>query len=1031
MNTANHLTDVVAHLHILQVMLAISPDGYALIDRNYVYQLVNPAYEDWCQKPERDILQHSVAEILGQALFEHQVRPNLERCFQGESFAWEDWCDHPTAGRSFVRVSYHPLRAEDDTIAGAITMVRDLTSLKQAESRLQVRADREYALNQIMQAIHQSLDLDTIFAIASDRIAQFLEAGVAIVQYQADRKRWVHLTEASHQELSANYAGAPIPDEANPFALQLKQGQVVRVDDTHHITDPVNQEVAQASPGAWLLTPIRVNGKTWGSLSLYQYHPSFRWTPEDVVLTQRVAEQLAIAIHRAELYQQLQHELVERQRAENSLRQQRTLFQSLYEQTSVGIAFYLPNGEFIQANQTFCDLLGYSEAELRPLPYSAITVTAEPLLGSPAPAAKASGDPPPAAPRGERLRGRNGTVEQQYVRKDGRHCWVQVNTTVIAAADGSVERIAKLVTDISDRKQIEAEQQQAEAALQEREEQYRLLFHRAEDMIFVHSLAPQNQGTFIAVNDTACRLLGYSQAELLALTLDDLAIPDDTGNNPNLSQAILHNGSCLFEQTMVTKDGRHIPVEHHSHLFTYKGHPTCLTISRNITERKQAEAQLRHNALHDTLTQLPNRNSLMVRLELALKRAKRQPDYLFAILFLDLDRFKLVNDSLGHQAGDQLLVTISQRLCQVIRPTDLAARLGGDEFIVLLEEINALEDATAIAQRLIATLQQPVVLSGREVVVTSSIGIVLGPGAYTHEADLMRDADIAMYWAKAQGKNRYALFDPTMHNRVLRQVQLESDLRRAIADGQLVAYYQPIVNLQTGLIDGFEALVRWQHPQYGLVSPGEFIAIAEETGLIASLGQWMLQTACQQLKQWRDSYPQLPHLRMSVNLSSQQMFDTNLADAIGQLLSDLNLEGRYLTLDMSEGMLTSDTRTVIATMDQLHARSICLSIDDFGTGYSSLSQLHRFPIDALKIDHSFIGEMDHDSVNRNIVETIIALADRLGLNAIAEGVETPDQIQLLQSIGCEYAQGKQFAPPLPAAAATHLLTQPQLLFLAN
>lgn len=1019
-------------------MLAISPDGYALIDRNYVYQLVNPAYGDWCQKSDQDIVQQPVAEILGSALFEHQVRPNLDRCFQGESFAWEGWCDHPIAGRSFVRVSYHPFRTEDGIIAGAITMVRDLTSLKRADSRLQVRADREYALNRIMQAIHQSLDLETIFAITSDRIAQFLEAGVAIVQYQADRQRWIHLTEASHPESSAlyaaNYQETPIPDEANPFALQLKQGQVVQIDDTQHITDAVNQAVAQTIPGAWLLTPIRVNGDTWGSLSLHQQHPSFRWTHDDVVFAQRVAEQLAIAIHRAELYRQLQHELGERQRAENSLRQQRTLFQSLYEQTSVGIAFYLPNGEFIQANQTFCDLLGYSEAELRPLPYSAITVTPEPLWG--ALTAEASTALPPDVSRdgisqGEGLQGRNGTVEQQYVRKDGYHCWVQVNTTVIAAANGSVERIAKLVTDISDRKRIEAEQQQAEAALQEREEQYRLLFHRAEDMIFVYALAPQHQGTFIAVNDTACRLLGYSQAELLAMTPDDLVIPDDAGNNPSINQAILLNGSCLFEQTMVTKDGRHIPVEHHSHLFTYKGHPTCLTISRNITERKQAEAQLRHHALHDTLTQLPNRNSLMVRLELALKRAQRQPDYIFAILFLDLDRFKLVNDSLGHQAGDQLLVTISQRLCQVIRPTDLAARLGGDEFIVLLEEIGSLEDATAIAQRLIATLQQPVVLSGREVVVTSSIGIVLGPGSYTHESDLMRDADIAMYWAKAQGKNRYALFDPTMHNRVLRQVQLESDLRRAIADGQLVAYYQPIVNLQSGLIDGFEALVRWQHPQYGLVSPGEFIAIAEETGLIVSLGQWMLHTACQQLKQWRDSYPQIPHLRMSVNLSSQQMLDTNLAEAIGQLLSDLNLEGRYLTLDMSEGMLTSDTRTVIATMDQLHARAICLSIDDFGTGYSSLSQLHRFPIDALKIDHSFIGEMEHDSVNHNIVETIIALADRLGLNAIAEGVETPGQIQLLQSIGCEYAQGKQFAPPLTAAAATQLLDHPQLLSPSN
>ena len=436
---------------------------------------------------------------------------------------------------------------------------------------------------------------------------------------------------------------------------------------------------------------------------------------------------------------------------------------------------------------------------------------------------------------------------------------------------------------------------------------------------------------------------------------------------------------------------------------------------QDISDRKQAEQQLIYNALHDTLTDLPNRAFLMNRLELAIHQVHQHPDAQFAVLFLDLDRFKMVNDSLGHLIGDELLVTIADKLQQLVRPVDIVARLGGDEFVVLMEPVTGLGEVIQGADRILAELRSPLQIENRDVVLSASIGIVLGTADYQDASDLLRDADIAMYRAKAGGKSQYVVFDAAMHTEVLKQLQVEHDLRRAIAQQEFVLYYQPITSMTSSQLIGFEALVRWQHPSQGLVEPGQFIAIAEEIGLITLLDTWVMQAACQQLAYWHQQYPQWAGLKVSINLSTQDLCHPDLLHYIETALATSGLPGSCLTLEITESMLIDNIADTIQFLHQVKALGVQVSIDDFGTGYSSLNYLYRLPVDALKIDRSFVVQLHEDQKNQNIAETIISLTNQLGLAAIAEGVETAQQRDWLQRLGCEFGQGFFFSSPLSAA----------------
>jgi diguanylate cyclase (GGDEF)-like protein/PAS domain S-box-containing protein len=443
----------------------------------------------------------------------------------------------------------------------------------------------------------------------------------------------------------------------------------------------------------------------------------------------------------------------------------------------------------------------------------------------------------------------------------------------------------------------------------------------------------------------------------------------------------------------------------------------------DITSRKQTEKQLLHDALHDTLTDLANRALFMDRLERSLERSKRHEQYLFAVLFLDLDRFKLVNDSLGHLVGNQLLIAIARRLQLCIRLEDTVARLGGDEFVILLEGIESASDATRVAERIQTELAQPFNLSGHEMFATASIGIALSATGYEQPEDILRDADVAMYRAKASGKPRYEMFDTSMHAQAVALLQLETALRHAIERQEFELHYQPIVLLKNKKLVGFEALVRWRHPQRGLVSPGEFIPAAEDTGLIAPLGWWVLQEACRQMHIWQQQFAVNPSLSMSVNFSGKQIAQPDVVERVEQILQVTGLLPSSLKLELTESSIMEHAESTIATLQQLKALGIQLSIDDFGTGYSSLSYLYRFPIDTLKIDRSFVNRMDVELEKLELVRTIATLAWNLNMNVVAEGIETQQQLSHLKALGCEYGQGYFFSKPVDAIVTTQLLAK--------
>lgn len=600
-------------------------------------------------------------------------------------------------------------------------------------------------------------------------------------------------------------------------------------------------------------------------------------------------------------------------------------------------------------------------------------------------------------------------------RKDGSCFWNELTINPVFDQQGQLINFIGLQTDVSDRKR-------AEAALRESEERYALAVQGANDGIWDWNLKT-NQMYF---SSRWKSMLGYGDHEIKD-SLDEWLRrihPQDQHWVKHRLQEHLNGLTSHFESEyrILHRDGvyrwmlsRGLAVQ------DADGKSARVAGSQtDMTAWKQAEEKLVHDALHDTLTGLPNRVLLIERLRHAIQLAQRH-NSLFAVLFIDLDRFKVINDSLGHMLGDQLLIAIADRFSDCLRPSDTIARLGGDEFVILLEEVRDETIVTFISERIHQELSLPFNLEGHEVFTAASIGIAYGSKLYTRPEELLRDADTAMYHAKEQGRGRYEIFNSGMHTHAVALLQLETDLRRALERQELRLHYQPIVCLRTQQIVGFEALLRWQHPKRGMVSPADFIPIAEETGLIIPIGHWILHEACQQMQQWRQQFPAHP-LTMSVNLSGKQ-FTPRLISDVRQILAETGLEAAALKLEITESVLMENAEAAIVTLSQLREFGIHLAMDDFGTGYSSLSYLHRFPIDTLKIDRSFISKIDIDGEQLAIVRTIITLAWNLGMEVVAEGVETPKQLAQLKALHCDHAQGYFFYKPVDAASAAQLINE--------
>jgi len=448
---------------------------------------------------------------------------------------------------------------------------------------------------------------------------------------------------------------------------------------------------------------------------------------------------------------------------------------------------------------------------------------------------------------------------------------------------------------------------------------------------------------------------------------------------------------------------------------------TEIELQRRTADAERIEQQLRHDALHDRLTGLPNRAFFVERVRIAVERARRNPEECFGVLFLDLDNFKAINDSFGHVAGDELLLEVSRRLTGCLRSLDMLARLGGDEFALLLENIREPSDAARVAERLQASLQTPITVGEDEAYTSVSLGIAVRSEADDHPQHLLRSADLALYRAKEQGRARFQVFDPRMHEEAVRRLRLETDLRRALERNQFRLHYQPVVSLDTGRIVAVEALLRWEHPERGLVPPGDFIHVAEEAGIISEISRWVLEQACRQCQSWRREHGDDAPESVWVNLSMRQLAEGGLARQVSEVLQSLRFEPKRLTLEVTENLLVENVDVSLRTLSELHELGVRVFMDDFGSGHSSLGFLDRLAIDGIKIDRSFIGHLGAGDRPLQLVRTIVALVRGLGFIPIAEGVETEEQLRLLRDMGCEFAQGFHFSRAVPPDGIAKLL----------
>jgi diguanylate cyclase (GGDEF)-like protein/PAS domain S-box-containing protein len=560
---------------------------------------------------------------------------------------------------------------------------------------------------------------------------------------------------------------------------------------------------------------------------------------------------------------------------------------------------------------------------------------------------------------------------------------------------------------------VTAQKEEAEATVRESEDRFRSLVQNSSDLTLVI-----DAGTIRYASEASQRLLGYTPDELMAISASELVHPDDLGWLRDKLMTELVNMSIAqpVELRVRRADGNWIHVEAVVANLTDRPSVRGIVVNaRDITERKQAEAALEHQALHDSLTGLPNRLLFLDRLDHAMARAARDNTAEPAVMFLDLDRFKLVNDGLGHDAGDELLAAVATRLRGSLRPGDTVARFGGDEFVLLFESVADRSRAEALANRVLSCFEQPFRIDGEDLRVSASLGVALYDAAHT-AAELVRDADAAMYRAKGQGRGRMQMFDATSREHDLARVHTENALRSALDHDELRVHYQPIFSLRDLRTVGVEALVRWQHPTRGLLPPSEFIDVAEDSGLIVPLGAWVLAESCRQLVEWNSQLPDDRKLSLSVNLSARQLAEPGLVETVRSTLQAAGIDPMIVDvwLEVTETLVLRDPESAAARLTELRSLGVRLAVDDFGTGYSSLSYLRRFPVSALKIDRAFVAGLGQSSEDEAIVLAVVHLAHALGLEVVAEGVESDVQLSRLREIGCDFAQGYLLQAPLPA-----------------
>jgi len=733
--------------------------------------------------------------------------------------------------------------------------------------------------------------------------------------------------------------------------------------------------------------PIFVGSDLWGFIEFDDCSTERQWLIAEIEALRSAAIIIGAAI--------------QRQQFEQAFRLEKRRFEQLYENMPLAILVADADECVVSANPAFESLFGFTRDEVINRKINDLITPSE-RIDEASWLSRRTFD-------GEILG--QQTIRQ---RKDGTAIPVQVYGVPVVQ-DDQVVLVYGIYVD-------QTERLKAEAALRESEEKFRGLAEQSLQGIFVFK-----NRKMVFANQTMAEISGYSLQEILDF------------DQPRF-EAIIHPADRSFviaavdgfkigegrvspqtEYRLITKSGTVIWVLQQTRTVRFDGELAVEGVLVDITKRKRAEEQLLHSALHDPLTGLPNRASFHDRVELALERSRGRSEANFAVLFLDLDRFKLINDGYGHQAGDRLLVEIAHRLRRAVRPGDTVARLGGDEFTVLIPDLSGQNEAISVAQRIHDSLEKPFQIGEQEVFTTASTGIAVSSTRYDNPDEILRDADIAMYHAKAAGRARHHMYDEAMHPIVLSQLHMENDLRRAIEREEFRLHYQPIVDTSSGVIVACEALLRWQHPDLGLLPPSEFLRLAEETGIINPIGEWVLRSGCKQARQWMQQLNGQGSPAVSINLFSRQFSRTELVVYVQQLLEEIQLPPDRLQLEITESAIIDVPELAIDVLQRLRNLGVKVHIDDFGTGYSSLAYLQRFAVDTLKIDRGFIRRLGANSGGAEIVRTIITLARNLGMDALAEGIEQPEQLAITREMGCGFAQGYLFSKPLPPEEIIELL----------
>lgn len=938
----------------------------------------------------------SIAEYLPQDNLAHFCEVTLPTLHSTGRHEGEGQLRHFKTGECFDmhRSCFTIRHPETNAVLCLATIQRNITAQKQAERLLrqseehsQARVKQQTAIAKLGQQALVGTDLATLMHAAVTLVAQVLNVPLCGILELLPGGNALQLQAGVGWQQNLVGVARVGTHFGSHFSYALVTQSPVVVEDLRidaRFGGPPLLHNHRVVSGVSVIIPGK--SQPFGVLGGYSTQ-SQAFTQDDIYFLQAIANVLASAI--------------ERKQAEARLR----LMERAIAASSNGIVLTDANqfdNPIIYVNPAFEAITGYSADEV-------MGRNCRFLQGS-----------DPRQPEMEELRKalqeqRECSITLRNYRKDGTLFWNELHISPVFDETGDLTHFVGIQTDITQRKQ-------AEAALRHSEQQLHSILHSLSDIVWSASVS----GTeFLYINPMVEKVYGRPVADFVnnpGLWLE-MVHPDDREWVKAESNAVLERGRKDLEYRIIRADGEVRWLRDRCYVICDISSKTMRLdgIATDITERKQIEEQLAHNAYHDALTGLPNRLLFVDRLQQVLARHQRYPKEQFAVLFLDLDRFKVINDSLGHLVGDQLLIEIAKRIQSCLRLGDTVARLGGDEFTILLDSIHHVDDAIAVAERIQAAIQIPLCLNHHEIFTTASIGIALNEVRDMQPEELLRNADTALYQAKERGKARHAVFNVEMYDQAVALLQLETDLRWAIERQELRVYYQPIISLATGQITGFEALVRWLHPERGLISPAEFIPVAEETGLITQIGQWVLHKSCQQLHQWQTHFPNSASLTISVNLSSKQLSQVNFVAHIDHILEQTQLTPQSLKLEITESAIMERPDAAANVLEQLRQRGIQLCVDDFGTGYSSLAYLHRFPIDVLKIDRSFTQQMDKQAEGFAIVRAIVTLAENLGLCVVAEGIETAEQLAQLQDLQCDYGQGYFFSTPLNEQAAETLL----------